>query len=1319
MTKTLKKSFIVILMLVTSLFFGFAFGTANSASAADLTVEENKFISDVNAFIDLADTDDNGVLSSDEILAKKGNAEADSKFLSMYTFISNSDTGNTEATYVVAKQSYQTIYNQYNISGAVDFYSTLATSIRNIYTVTGSSYQQHTVVENARTEANKFADVGYEKDLAFLKNSDLPFTDSDDYEDLVKAEAKIAVWKANIENAIAAIKAIQVYVVKDPVVDTLTPVYDALTDVYLVDYVVLYGSKNSVSAARAAANIVINQNDSMYINNAETSIDSINHYSILTAAETAIAALENSVKNVKDLIDAAKAQYKTEAGSEVCYTIYESSIKPAKVAYAALTGADYNGNGVSDNLNNLQAGVTNINDLNAMLSTYATVSVAIEEVVTKITAIGTVKYDNDSKDKIKTARDAFDALPNDVKVNDNAENVTTYCVSNYVTLKAAEAKWNAYVTEVNDLIASIKKLRTVETTDGGINIFKEFGKTQDLYNNLSDKNNQLKGDEANGIVGVEPALLDEAFKPEGYIENITNCKDAYLYYQNLSNKINTATKDIIKDINTLNGYYSGLVRFNNAFDTTYTNIVNAIALLPKVEGELDPRYKGAINNYDTFKTLDDAYSNLLALAETWIDSIVNTVSVNTFDAVETSVNNFNAIVAAYKQKTDVDPVLYTEADLTADLAAFSRVYLTKLYSEYYTAYTASVAKKTEIIGKLDEIKDAVAEGTLVRPTLENALDASNGNAAYKTAVEDVTTKYNALSSYDDTSVEGYITTAKYFETGTNYFASYALYKAALINVKAHVIEEAIAKIASNADDNVDYISAARTAFDAAVAEGSVFTKDDVQAAVRNSAELTNAETAVKNFVDGVNELLNGADYNGNDVTAVDTAAINDDTLILGIYKLNVTNAKSLKNSYTNFSSVYKAYAAEGFVVADANTLLDSIIARVGDKTQGKIKYIDDQLTDFINQYTAGTSAAGRYEKLNEFVNALTSSQKALLDHLGNFEQIQRDKVVAEQLGEAIEKLLGEVNANKITNETVIDYYVINSIFENMNPSQKALVPNIGDKTAAKNLEAIKIKIDAAVAATNGVVDISSKLTELETAKGTLEDRIDGIDDAISDLQQIRDDIDALETLTGTSGSIQQAIKALQTAKGNIESQIADINTTLGNLGTKDTELAGLIEAITKENGTIDSKIADAKALIEGAYAAADTEIKNALDKAKVDLNTAINAEKTAREAAIKTLQEALTAAQGDIDNLKGDLATANTNITNLQKALEQAQKDFDDAMKAEQAAREEAIEAEQEARAEETKSLNNAIVTITIIFSIVLVALVACVVVLFLKARKA
>lgn len=1333
MTKTLKKSFIVILMLVTSLFFGFAFGTANSASADGLTNEENKFISDVNTFIELADTDHDGALSIAEITAVKGTADADTKFISMYTFISNSDTGNSEATYVAAKSNYQMIYTQYNIEGAVDFYSTLATTIRNIYTVAGSSYKQHTAVESARTEANKFSGTGFEKDLAFLKNSDLPFTDSGDYEDLFDAEAKISYWKTQIDNAIIAIKEIKVYVVQDPVVDAMTTVWDSATNAYLTTYEVLWGSKNTVEAARTAANIVIEQDDIMYISTAATSIDGIDHYSILTNAENTIAIFKQSVDNVIAKINAAKAEYKTEAGKEVCYTIYESLIKPADEAYKALAGADYNNNGINDNLNNLKDGVTNISDLNSMLFMYSTVQTAINGVLTKIAAIGSVKYDNTSKQKIKEARDAFDALPNDVKVHDNAEGATEYCVSNvtcnYGTLLDAEKVWADYVSEVNALIASIKNLRTVETTEGGINIFKEFGKTQDLYNGLSDKNNQLKGDAAIEIIGVEPTSLDASFRPEGYLSDITNCKDSYLYYQNLSNKINTATKDIIKNINTLYGYYDGLVRFTNDFNNVYTAIVNAIAGLPKIEetGELDPRYKGAINNYDTFVAMDTKYKALVTAAETWIDSIVAIVSVNTFDAVETSKTNFAAIVALYLQDTVSNPNKFLETDLTTDLAAFNRLYNSKMYSAYYTAYTQSVNKKAEIIGKLAEIKDAVAEGTLVRPLLENALDTSSGNAAYKGAVKDVTARYNNLSTYDDTSVEGYITTAKYFETNENYSASYALYKAALINDEAHAIEETIAKITSNSTDNVDYISAARTAYDAPVADGVCYTKEEVQAAVRNTATLTAAETAVKGFVDGVKALLENASYTGTDVDAVDTAVIDDDTLILGIYKLDVTAAKSLKAKYDAFSNVYKAYAADGFVVGTANTLLDSIIERVGNKTTGKLKYIEEQLEAFINQYTAGTSVAGRYEKLDEFVNALTASQQALLDKLGDFQQIQRDKVVAEQLGEAIKKLLSEVDADKITNETVIDYYVINSIFENMNPSQKALVSNINGETAADVLAGIKTDIDAAVATSNGVVDISetlknlgtqlgSTMSELEGQISSLETTLTALINAKTTLQNVKDNIDNVlenstllssidESIEGLEGDISELTTSISTLNGrvdNIDGQITTINGTLNSLTAKDSELAALIDAITKEGGTLETAIAAAKEAIEAAYKSADAELKSAIELA----NKAIADEITNRENAITKLQKALD------DAIAAEQEARDAAVKNEATKREEA-------INAEKAERENAVKAEQEARAEETKSLNNAIVTITIIFSIVLVALVACVVVLFLKARKA
>ena len=1208
MKKSIKNKAIAILACLFAIALSCSLFGMSTVHAEEVS-KEQKFINNVASFVTLADTDHDGSLSADEVRAVMG-TNADTYFLAMYGFINNDDTATTHLEgYAAAKANYGIILGQYNLNGAVDLYSALATRIRNIYKLTGYSYKDHEVVEAARAEITRLSGAGFEQDMAFLKNSDLPKVEVsgvEEFEDIIEAEKKIAKWKKDIENAIKAIKEIQVYAGTVEANATVN-VFDDVAGAYrnTADYEVLLASENSIKSAESFAEIVKNNGDLSFINGTKAFVgDSTNHYKVLTDARAEVNKQKEKIVEVENAIDAAFAKYSEVAGAEVCYTIYESDIKPANDKYEALTGNDYNNDGVVDNLNNLKNGVnaTKKANLDKMLDTYAAVKNAIEGtdgVQEKITAIGTVSYTNASKTLIDAARTAFDALPNDVKAESNKKeedgsytNANKY-VNNYESLINAEKDWAKFVAEVNALIDSIKALRGIEVNTPN-DIFGAFVATQLLYNALSDKNNQLKGDAANGIVGVEPTALDEPFTPNGYIDAIANCKNAYEYYQTLSNQINTATKDIKTDINSLNALYAGKVRLTDDFEALYNKIVGAIDLLPKVNviGEdgnpvlnedgtpaqnPDPRYIGALGpDYDTFVALQTKYLGLLDLAKEWADSVVSeTVSVNTFDAVAASVEKFNAIVAAY----DVfAPATTAEESLKADIAAFSKVYNTKAYSAYYTTYENGIAKKDAIIAALAKVETLA--NALVRPT--DIADVAQ-NATYATEVENVTTAFIGLAGFD-VAGEGYITTTKYFED--NYADAFLAYKNGLINVKANAIEEKIAAaLAAGATGNL--IKDARDAYNAEVTS-DMFTKEDVQNAVRNAALLDEGETAAKNFVDAVNALLKEAAFSNTGVYGdvgkanVVLVPVTYANVKEGFYRVHIPATESATALYNALTDVMKEYVDGDYNVAEAKAMLDKIIeiAAINDATKpnNKLQVIDKALKQYINEYTGTGVVSHDYKELKELVESLTASQIGLLDNYTDFAKIETDLEVAEQLKGAIDKLYEEVMAGKVTNETVIDYYVINSIYEGMNVSQQKLVvsaANNGD--TAKTLADIKAKIDEST-----VIDISGALEDLKTKIDDLKEDtgadIEGINNQITDIsgniEAINSQLNALNTLLkvandkNTIDEINEKITALEAAKTELQGKIETLNTELSNTKTalenKDKELEDMIKKVEKD-----------------------------------------------------------------------------------------------------------------------------------------------------------
>lgn len=1260
MTKTIKKSFVVVLMLVMSLFFALAVGTGySSASAADEEkTDAQVFIENVETFKTTVGGEDG--LSAEEIRNSMSQRDKVTLFFRMYNYVSSAGVI-TDADVKAAKQVYQKIYDQYNLNGAVDLYTSLTSSVYAIYTEKGQSYKDAFKVEAARTAWNDLnTDTAKAQDLGMLKNSDLAYdTATGDPDMLVKAEAKVKEWKKNIDDAIDAIKQIQV-VTTDA--DTATvAVFDTAANKYLDTYVGVLKSQNTLTAAKNAIAVVETQGDLNFLKND----GGVNHYAVYNKVTEGYNAQNAKVKAVVDLIQVAYGKYSEEAGKEVCYSIHDD-IVAARTAHDLLVNTPVNA--LQDKVKAYDDGVNYFNRLTTMEAKYADVVEAIAGVVAKINDIGEVKYTEASKGLIDAARTAFNALPADVKTHDTAEETETTWVENYQTLLDAEAKFAEYVAQVDN---SIKAINGMKAFVNGSQFYSEYNKMFTVVNkDMKDLENQLNG---NGTLkGVWKTNLDEAYTPEDAVSELKTCKDAYDYYRNLATKISAQTQSISNNITAIRALD---LRFTEEFENLYVAISNAINSLPKVtnaEGvEVpDERFIGAISGYAEWLTIKADYEALVATAEEWLATVVNhTVTVNDFEALTASEAKYAALEAVYFGADEAEK----KTNLATDLAAFTARSFTleevkKTYQAWFELYKAGLTKRGDIIAATDALKVQIE--ALVRPELNMALDGTAGNAAYKTAVEAVTAAYNKLTTdFDVNLTEEDKTTQVYFQE--NYAEAFAAYETALVNVKANAVEEKIALIETDKELTENRIAEARTAYDAAaatLAEGVEFAQY-----VRNYEALTTVEALVNGFVDDVNSLLKGAAYDGSDVAVADLVvetAYTNDKLVKGLYKADVSNVTALLAKYASMTAVQKAYVTEGKNVETAYAVLEKV-ARIAAKFEttvgAKLTYLDDVLDEFVGQYKAGSATTNTYETLNAFVEALTESQQALLHNLADFQQIQRDKEVADQLQNAIDKLDAEVSAGKITNETVIDYYVINTIYENLNNSQKALLGKneAGEFTASLKLAEIKGKIDAAVESGAGVIDITAKFEELNTAlnnaKTDLNGKIDTINASLEALNTAKAALEAKDT------ELNGLITALQTAKTELENKVKALEDRAAALEAKDTELGNKINDIVKEGGTLDTL----KKALEDAYKAADKALEDAYKTADVEL-----------EKAYKAADEAIK-----------------TSLESTKTALEAA------------------IKAETEAREAATQKLNKALVTVSVIFGILIAGLIACVVLLFVKKR--
>ena len=1281
MTKTIKKSLTTVLLFFMAV--AFVFGATYASAFAEMTNDEQKFVDSVAIVYDAADADDSGTLEEAETLATMSDESVVSAFLLAKAHFDNYKNDNSEdSNYQDAVTKYIEINSFYNV--AAELYGDIVYTARQAATSTGASYNDNEKIVSIRTRYDAARTAG-DSTYSFILNSSIAMTVEDTDkpvpELLVKAEARMEAFRLAIENAINAIKAVEIFD------GTMTPVYESSAYKSFADDNVVIDSLAKIEVAEGLVSAVNALDKAAFIDGEkEFGGETLNHGEKLVALRTSVNKQIAKVTAIVAKIQTAWTAY--DNGKNI-FTIKD------KIEAAGVNGYDTL---PTDTNNNLQAYLdakfpTDKANLVTMRNALAQEQLDVNEVLGLIAAIGEVKYNRTTLNAIATARNAFNGentkLGLDLRNHDIAEaesNGTDFMLKNssvnYGTLLQAEKDWDALVLEVETLINSIKGLRAIETDElKAEDTVKEFIKTMALYTSLSDKNNQLVGDvtadpDDVDIIGVNGALLDEPFQPEDSIVEITTCKDAYEYYSDLTQKIQMATRQIDLDIQDL---LTKDITFTDTFNSLYVKIVDAINGLPKKNGNPDPRYLGAIANYKKpdardFLEVQADYLALLDVAADWIEATkkVGTVSVNNFEDVLAAFDKFDDLKTAYTLDKDGNPT--TAYDLRAHLAAFTRVYtgedeVSDTFANYYATYAQVEEDYEELIDAMDLVKTGA--DALDRPTNIDSIEF----ATYAGLVADVTTNWNALVDYDNVVAEGDLTTQEYFalENG-DYYTAYVNYVAGLVNVEAHKIELEIAEIFTDSTANTNHIADARAKYDDYTApQDALYEKEDVQAAVRNyevtgeTNTLVAVETKLQDWEDAVEALLTNAGFNGNAATVVDSSiVINGTTVKEGFFKLDIdADYRALQALVLGFTNVEKAYVYGTYKTADAIELLAEIHAVAGgDKDdhgvithQGtKLAYIDDQLYIFCEAYDIGSTTPGAYEELDEILGELTLSQIEYLENANRFQQIARDKEMATLLASAIDTLYENVNSS-VAAEDAVEYYTIASIYATLNASQKALViTENGNGNPETVLAAIKAKVGnvtfdyndildrlEALEATYSDADIDDAIeAAIEEAVATLQAQINDLKDVkVPALEQAIEDIqDAISAVKGDLVDGDYAsIKALSDAVKNLEDALEE---AVAELEGKIEDLEGMIEDLEDKDAAIEAAISAIKgALVDGDYKSikelsdAIKSLDEAYKTADAALQEAINAEITAREEAIKAeaaaRDEAIKALQAELE----------------------------------------------------------------------------------------
>ena len=423
---------------------------------------------------------------------------------------------------------------------------------------------------------------------------------------LTSARTAMDTIKANIDTAVTAIDAIQYY-------------SSNAMGTYVDGAIIVLDSQTSIGRKFDTANYIGIPDDSQGAYKALYDIYGTD-FTALTDEHSTVSNYDKYVAAVNDL-DAQYAKAAAVIGiisemsklitADVCWTV-KDEVEAARAAYDALKTNNAATDGASGDFNDLQTLVTNYTTLTETEDRIGQIETAIANTVTAINAIGTVEYTDASLALIEAAETAFAELDKDIRDNDTAEGQQTFIVSNYTTLTAARAEYDALQAEVDAVIASIDGLKAYETEG---NLYAAFIATEALYKAL-DANQKAKVD---GTVNT--------YTPSGFTGDVSDYNKLYQYYQARANAILAEATPVIRAISAL-----GNVVITQAYKAQLDDVRN-------LYDALSEQAKAVVHNYSELVAKEEQFQAAMASADAWVDqveAIETPVTVVNKDKVETA-----------------------------------------------------------------------------------------------------------------------------------------------------------------------------------------------------------------------------------------------------------------------------------------------------------------------------------------------------------------------------------------------------------------------------------------------------------------------------------------------------------------------------------------------------------------------------------------------------------------------------------------------------------------------------------------------------------
>lgn len=1018
----------------------------------------------------------------------------------------------------------------------------------------------------------------------------------------------------------------------------------------------------------------------------------------------------------------------------------------------------------SKNFNDVSKLIKKYDELGKLLDQIDDMADKVVNAINKIDAIVAYSpvpfYSGHYEDLIVGAENAIKALDQDIKANDVAEYakkvadetyVGKYIVTNYEELMAARAGYDRMVKQVADMkvkMETLLKLYKGETVEGvEVTTYTYFLGLNEEYQTIS---NEQKA----------------ALQVETYSFNGRDVKYQYI--------INTLKAEIAKITAFANEFKALVDALVNELDATADADKPALLLsqdynedvawaqykYEKILADASANYKqlyvdAMASSKATLDNINNMIKELLAGANAWKATVVG--EGNTIEALGVLADDASKLTTANIAVFETSKTAF--GAMSAELQAAVKLHVD--YKGAYEIYAAAEAKATALAQAIEAAKTAMSEAVLDKALITSADVVTADNNAFMALLNDATTKYEALIALNGDNEE--ITIAALDPKGDEEKTEYDHY-VEMLNYENVIVVEVIIN-AIYEDGSI-----------ATAVEVSLANKEDIADAKEAYDELTDAEKAlvrnykavaeggiVKNYEDAAArfaDLTKSYDEmmakvwkliaNFDKVTVEDIYSAEFDAAVVAAIALQeAIDVKTLAEYRNEFIDVATDTLIQAYLYPAAKAIL-ALTAR----HEAVADEVNAQIATWIGVTIDSTNIAAAKE-LDERIEKLYEEQKknpagtVVADITSKWIDASTFNVTVdafEYLG-AIAGMIDELYEAVVVNGGTAEYYVteikiIDALVGVLSDEQfSVLATKTGEELSAvekleKAKEAIAISgANEEIIKLNAVKADLEKLVELlytdfaadENVIEVIKAKIAAIDTEIAaikagdevtastlatlgdDLAKVTDDLKKFieKTYADKVAELEAGIAAAATVteftalQNNFNGYVSSTNTKLSQIEASiaktltdaktytDAEIVKVTNVLNTAKAELTSKIGEVETKLNAAITALETKLNTKVQELTDALNTA-KQELSNAQAADKAELE------GKIAKLESDLADA---VAALEKALADTEKDLTDAL------------------AKEVANLNNTITIITIILSVVCVAMAACIVYFFLKRR--